>query len=185
MKKLLAGLLAALMIFSAAPMTGLAAQAEIMLAAASERATEDFSYQVLEDGTAEITGYTGSAEELTIPSEIDVYLVTSIGDMAFYDCTGLSDVAIPSSVTSIGISAFSGCIHLKSVTLGSGLKSLGHDAFSGTAITEVTIPKSVTYMNFPFNGAETLKKVVFEDGMETIPSSAAFRLHQRRASRYP
>lgn len=175
MKKLLAGLLAALMIFSAAPMTGLAAQAEIMLAAASERATEDFSYQVLEDGTAEITGYTGSAEELTIPSEIDGYLVTSIGDMAFYDCTGLSDVAIPSSVTSIGISAFSGCIHLKSVTLGSGLKSLGHDAFSGTAITEVTIPKSVTdiegngtIFRSPFSKTEFLKKVTFEDGVETI-----------------
>lgn len=46
-------LLAALMFFSAAPMTGLAAQAEIMLAAASDEIVSvDYHYAVLSDGTA-------------------------------------------------------------------------------------------------------------------------------------
>ena len=35
--------------------------------------------------------------------------VTSIGDYAFYYCTGLTTVVVPNSVTSIGISAFEGC----------------------------------------------------------------------------
>ena len=35
--------------------------------------------------------------------------VTSIGDWAFYDCTGLTSINIPNSVTSIGSYAFYGC----------------------------------------------------------------------------
>lgn len=34
--------------------------------------------------------------------------VTSIGEYAFYGCSGLTTVSIPSSVTSIGVSAFAG-----------------------------------------------------------------------------
>ena len=39
----------------------------------------DFTYVVLEDGTAEITLYTGRASELSIPGAIDGRAVSSIG----------------------------------------------------------------------------------------------------------
>ena len=35
---------------------------------------------------------------------------TTIGEYAFYNCTGLTDITIPNSVTSIGGGAFYGCI---------------------------------------------------------------------------
>ena len=41
--------------------------------------------------------------------------VTSIGEMAFYDCYRLSSITIPNSVTSIGSSAFKACYGLTSV----------------------------------------------------------------------
>ena len=42
--------------------------------------------------------------------------VTSIGDEAFYGCTGLTSITIPSSVKSIGDWAFDGCTGLTSIT---------------------------------------------------------------------
>ena len=51
--------------------------------------------------------YTGT---IVIPASVTysgtTYRVTSIGDGAFFDCTGLTSVTIPNSVTSIGGSAF-------------------------------------------------------------------------------
>ena len=62
--------------------------------------------------------YSGS---ITIPSSIKVnevdYTVTSIGDSAFYKCSGLTSVTIPNSVTSIGDCALSNCSGLKDVII--------------------------------------------------------------------
>ena len=79
-------------------------------------------------------------KNLVIPNS-----VTSIGEYAFYNCSGLASVTIPNSVTSIGSSVFSGCSGLTSVTIGNGVTSIGNYSFSGcSGLTSVTIPISVT-----------------------------------------
>ena len=55
--------------------------------------------------------------EVVIPSKIDGYPVTSIGEYAFCDCTGLTSVTIPNSVTTICRKAFYGCSGLTSITI--------------------------------------------------------------------
>ena len=77
---------------------------------------------------------------LTIPSG-----VTSIGGSAFYGCSGLTSLTIPSSVTSIGYSAFEGCSGLTSLIIPSSVTSIGNYAFKGcSGLTSLTIPSSVT-----------------------------------------
>ncbi len=67
---------------------------------------------VIEDGV--LKKYRGSGGDVTIPSG-----VTSIGERAFWYCSGLTSAEIPKSVTSIGRRAFEGC---------SGLTSIGSSA---------------------------------------------------------
>jgi hypothetical protein len=55
--------------------------------------------------------------------------VTSIGDYAFYNCSGLSSVVIPDSVTSIGDYAFYNCSGLSSVVIPDSVTSIGGYAF--------------------------------------------------------
>ena len=54
-----------------------------------------------------------------------------LGDYAFYGCSGLTSLTLPSSVTSIGRGAFHGCWKLTSLTIPSGVTSIGYYAFRG------------------------------------------------------
>lgn len=67
--------------------------------------------------------------------------VTSIGDYAFYRCSGLTSVTIPNSVISIGNGAFYQCSGLTSVTIGNNVTSIGSNAFDGWDLPEVISKK--------------------------------------------
>ena len=94
--------------------------------------------------------------DLVIPKS-----VTTIGDYAFYYCSGLTSVTIPSSVTSIGNYAFEYCSGLISVTIPNSVTSIGSGAFKGcSGLTSVTIPNSVASIGqYAFSGCSGLKKI--------------------------
>ncbi len=71
--------------------------------------------------------------------------VTSIGDMAFLSCNGLTSITIPNSVTSIGKYAFAYCKGLTTFTIPSSVTSIGNGVFlysSGLKkiVSEITEP---------------------------------------------
>ena len=92
----------------------------------------DFEYDVLEDGTVEITGYTGDATELNIPSEIAGKSVAYIGSSAFENNDILISITIPDGVTSIGSYTFYNCDSLTNVTIPDSITKIGYWAFYST-----------------------------------------------------
>lgn len=66
--------------------------------------------------------------------------VTSIGNMAFYLCSELTDVVLPQSLTSISDFAFFGCTALTEITIPKNVSSIGAYSFRAcSALTRVNV----------------------------------------------
>lgn len=169
-------------------------------AANGDKFTEgNWSYEVIYGTNVSIkpidkTQVTG---DVTIPESFEIngttYSVTSIGNDAFQNCSGLKSVTIPDSVTSIGWGAFNECSKLTSVkigekvetignfafyrcsdltsvTIGNSVDSIGEGAFQDcTSLTTVTIPDSVTFIGErAFSDCSGLESVTIGEKVETI-----------------
>ena len=121
-----------------------------------------------------ITGWGDYSGDIVVPSEITynnvTYSVTSIGEGAFYDCTGLTSITIPNSVTSIGERAFYRCSGLKSITIPNGVTSIGDDTFSYcSGLTSVTIGNSVTSIgDYAFYNCDVLTSITIPNSVKSI-----------------
>ena len=106
---------------------------------------------------------------LTIPSS-----VTSIGDYAFYECCGLTSLTIPSSVTSIGREAFYCCCGLTSLSIPSSVTSIGYRAFFRcTGLTSLSIPSSITSIGvYAFSNCTGLTSLSIPSSVTSIGANA-------------
>ena len=89
-------------------------------------------------------GITKPTGNLSIPCSVSysghIYLVTSIDEYAFYNCSGLTSVTIPDSITTIGEAAFFQCSGLTSVTIPNSVTSIGRLAFSNcSGLTSIIV----------------------------------------------
>ena len=105
-------------------------------------------YDISETTATVTSGDNKYSGDIVIPESITYnnskYSVTSIGNNAFWGCSGLTSVTIPNSVTSIGNYAFDSCSSLTSVTIPNSVTSIGYWAFANcSSLTSVTIPNSV------------------------------------------
>ena len=121
------------------------------------------------------TMYSGSVSiSEQVSYDVTTYSVTSIGEDAFLECSGLTEVNIPNSVTSIGGGAFSGCSGLTEVNIPNSVTSIGGGAFSGcSGLTEVNIPNSVTSIGGgAFSGCSGLTEVNIPNSVTSIGGGA-------------
>ena len=100
--------------------------------------------------------------------------LTSIGNCAFMDCSGLTAVTIPNSVISIGNYAFNHCDSLTSVTIPNSVTSIGNWAFAYcSGLTSVTIPNSVTSVDaWVFAYCSGLTSVTIPNSVTSIGNNA-------------
>ncbi len=158
----------------------------------------DLAYEVNEDGrTCTITGMgTCTATEIYIPSSIDGYKVTRIGEIAFisrpitavrfpssvteicdgafHGCTELTEITLPSSITTLGSQVFQGCTGLSTATLQCRVTELPHMIFEGcTSLTSVTLPSTLTQIRISaFGNCTALKEIAFPASLGIIGPSA-------------
>ena len=120
-----------------------------------------YAHHLYSDENTEIT-------EIIIPNS-----VTSIGNYAFYICSGLTSITIPNSVTNIGSYAFVGCNGLTSVNIPNSVTSIGNYAFFGChGLTSIIIPNSVTTLGeSAFQNCNKAKNLTLPETLQIIKKS--------------
>ena len=109
-----------------------------------------------------------------IPEEIDGYKVTKIKDVAFYECSTLAKLVIPSGVKYIGDSAFDGCTALTEVNIPQNVSYIGPSAFNNcTSLKNITIPDGIQDIDyFSFSGCDSLQSVTLSTSVTEIEDGA-------------
>ena len=161
----------------------------IIISSIKSFGASDFSYTIDANGNATITAYNGTESNLTIPSIIDGYNVTTIGAhafdesgkstnghtiknlvisegikkielLAFAKCTNLETVKLPESLTDLDMQTFIQCSKLKSINIPSKITSIRSCTFQETGFTEIDLPENVKYIDSRALGiCSNLKKV--------------------------
>ena len=104
--------------------------------------------------------------------------VTSIGNLAFYECSNITGkLVIPKKVRHIGHSAFAGCKGLTKVTVGREVVSIKSSAFNGcSGITAFSVPAAneiyASQNGILFNKSKTtlVRYPAAKQGAFTIPA---------------
>jgi len=112
------------------------------------------TYTTNSDNTITITGYAGPGGAVIIPSTINGLPLISIGTNAFYNCTSLTSVTIPSSVTNIGDSAFASSASLTNIYFQGNAPTLGVSVFAGDNATVYYLFGATGWAN-PWGGLPT------------------------------
>ena len=108
-------------------------------------------------------------------SDVNITSCTGIPDNAFYGCSNINNITLPSSVNSIGDSAFYGCTGLTDISnFFTNVTSIGESAFYGcTGLTAVNIPTKLTSIpENAFYGCTGLKSIIVPGNIKSIGASA-------------
>ena len=150
------------------------------------------TYTITSSNEITITDCDTSATSVDIPSEIDGIPVTSIGNSAFYFCSSLTNIIVPSSIMSIGNSAFYGCSSLTSIVIPGSVKEIGETAFgSCTSLKEVILEEGVETIgeqafsgNYAYQACEVLERVSLPSSLKSIGRRAFYECSSLKEVHY-
>lgn len=135
-----------------------------------------FTYTIGADMNATITGCDSDNSEIIIPSSLGGYMVTAIGEMAFFGKITMDSVIIPEGIRYIGDNAFSGCLSLTEIKFPETLMSLGNSCFmSCSDLESVYLNNSVSSIpDNCFSSCMSLKNINIPDSVVFIGTEAFF-----------
>jgi len=96
--------------------------------------------------------------------------IATIGSSAFEGCASLESIDL-TSLKYLQSKTFAGCSSLKDITFGNALTRVSANAFSGTPITELTLPDSVTRIEYGFGGS-SLTRIELPDSVNDLSGTA-------------
>lgn len=153
------------------------------------------SYKVTSASSVKLTGMKRgiSLKSLTIPSTVKflntTLKVTAIDNAAFKGNKKLQKVTIGKNITSIGKLAFYNCTSLKKVTMSaSKVTSIGDKAFMKCkSLTAITLPATVKSIGkYAFYGDKKLKSVTFQSRkLKTVGTKAISGIHANATIKVP
>lgn len=109
---------------------------------------------------------------VTVPSEVNGYSVKVVGKYAFYGCSNLTIVNLPSSITEIAEEAFKNCTSLASISIPQNVTTIGLYAFLRcSSLLSINIPKNVTSIsNTICAECSSLESITVEEGNTVFDS---------------
>lgn len=136
---------------------------------AEELISGDYTYVILEDGTAKITAYNGADVDVTVPDKIEELDVTVIGAGAFDQKGDIESLVIPGSVKELETGAVNFCTKLESITINEGaLSEIPGSAIKNcAALTTVNLPSNVTSIG-TFAGCTALENIAIASDNESL-----------------
>lgn len=98
-----------------------------------------------------------------------VYKVIGVSKWAFFNCSNLKSITLPSTIKYIGKEAFFACNNLTSISIPDNVNSIGQDCFAQCeALERVTLPSNTaTIPNGCFYKCN-LKEITIPEGVKTI-----------------
>ncbi len=117
----------------------------------------DFAYRIY-GGRAEIVGYTGAAQTLSVPATLGGYPVFAIGAYALRANDTLTTLVLPASLCEIRAGAVSDCTALESITLAGESMVIEYAAFNRCKkLAEIIgFERAISVGEFCFSGCAAL-----------------------------
>lgn len=106
----------------------------------------DFKYDVYENNTAVISGYTGNDKDIVFPDTIDGYPVVGIGKIDFRSRFKSKKITVKTGSNTLFISgsSFDYCYGIKKVVLNEGLTVIFRSTFGfAESLTEINFPSTL------------------------------------------
>ena len=107
--------------------------------------------------------------KVEIPEKLENYPVREIGNHAFFNCTRIEEIKLPSTIDEIGTSAFTYCEQLKKINIPQTVKGIRSFAFfKCTSLENIALPNTITEITMSMFMESGLKNIVIPPSAKTI-----------------